>query len=250
VYSKGTYGGIDYEDWLKMDTFTLSYLEVNNQKKISDYYEAMQVVFSNKYIGGNVLSDGCTQEEIMLSTNPESLISLLIFEKLGDKEAVIIKGAKPSAETSGFNLSFKYERTYNNFNKLKGNTICLIDALNYTNDDSKEQYKLSNIMRELNKAFIGFAGEMLIDSVSTGKWGCGVQCGNPQLKLVLQWIAATRAGKKINFCSLGEGCLQKAYKIVDRFKGKALTELLLMVEIWVGDWKNNGELFEFLLNSF
>jgi len=39
--------------------------------------------------------------------------------------------------------------------------------------------------------------------IITGNWGCGVFRGNSQLKLIIQWIAASLAGKEILFCPYG-----------------------------------------------
>jgi hypothetical protein len=47
--------------------------------------------------------------------------------------------------------------------------------------DVDEQYEMSNVLRELNKALIGFT---LIEdcqnkTISSGKWGCGAFKGDP-----------------------------------------------------------------------
>ena len=54
------------------------------------------------------------------------------------------------------------------------------------------------ILRDINKAFCGFslAGEEM-DGIASGKWGCGVFGGNPYLKVLQQWIAASLAGKDV-----------------------------------------------------
>ena len=36
-------------------------------------------------------------------------------------------------------------------------------------------------------------------SVITGRWGCGAFGGDEQLKLLIQWIAATEAGRDMVF---------------------------------------------------
>lgn len=37
----------------------------------------------------------------------------------------------------------------------------------------------------------------------SGNWGCGFFNGDPQLKLLIQWIAASCAGKKLHHCPYG-----------------------------------------------
>lgn len=51
-------------------------------------------------------------------------------------------------------------------------------------------------MRELNKAYIGYSFFEEVKTVATGNWGCGVFKGDPRLKLILQWIAATLNNKE------------------------------------------------------
>lgn len=66
-----------------------------------------------------------------------------------------------------------------------------IDALK--NPDP--QYSPQIIMRELNKAYVGYSFFEEVKTVATGNWGCGVFKGDPRLKLILQWIAATLNNK-------------------------------------------------------
>lgn len=36
-----------------------------------------------------------------------------------------------------------------------------------------------------------------LEAVATGNWGCGVYHGDPRLKVLLQLMAATRAGRQM-----------------------------------------------------
>jgi poly(ADP-ribose) glycohydrolase len=40
--------------------------------------------------------------------------------------------------------------------------------------------------------------------IITGNWGCGVFRGDPQIKLIIQWIAASLADKEILYCPYGQ----------------------------------------------
>ena len=71
----------------------------------------------------------------------------------------------------------------------------------------KNQLEVPHILRDLAKAFIGFSG-VTIDpafeeekrlKVITGKWGCGIFGGMPELKLLIQWIAASMSGREMIF---------------------------------------------------
>jgi len=97
--------------------------------------------------------------------------------------------------------------------------IVAIDALSFS-PYSTTQYKVSSILREILKAYVGFSvpssvleGAVVSSSsataafasssskqfpkpfysqISTGRWGCGAFNGDFALKAVIQWIAATR----------------------------------------------------------
>lgn len=50
--------------------------------------------------------------------------------------------------------------------------------------------------------------------VATGRWGCGRQKGDPQLKAVLQWLAASVAGLPyLIFYTKGDPCLEKMERL-------------------------------------
>lgn len=45
------------------------------------------------------------------------------------------------------------------------------------------------------KAYLGFSALSVDGKIITGNWGCGVYNGDVQAKLLIQWIAASLAGK-------------------------------------------------------
>lgn len=52
----------------------------------------------------------------------------------------------------------------------------------------------------VHKAHSGFfSQDQERRAVATGKWGCGIFKGNPQLKFIIQWLAASRTGREIEF---------------------------------------------------
>ena len=68
---------------------------------------------------------------------------------------------------------------------------------------TKAQFRQENMLRELGKAFAGFSdhgGEaslVAFTTVATGNWGCGAFGGFVDLKAVLQWMAASAAGRPV-----------------------------------------------------
>lgn len=54
-----------------------------------------------------------------------------------------------------------------------------------------------NLGRELRKAYTAFSSSEFgkpYQHTVAGLWGCGLFCGNPQIKTLIQWIAASSAG--------------------------------------------------------
>ena len=90
------------------------------------------------------------------------------------------------------------------------------------------------MIREINKAFLGFGHDKKKDKILTGKWGCGIFNGDVQLKFLIQWIAASLCNKKMLFFSLGDQSLNKINSIRNMFQGKKigiLVRLLLSFQI-------------------
>ncbi len=88
--------------------------------------------------------------------------------------------------------------------------VIAIDALPAFSRRVRAQYSLDYIARELLKAYAGFSAEgaecgHLMQRIATGKWGCGAFGGEPQLKAVVQWLAASRAGRTLVFCVFDGG---------------------------------------------
>jgi poly(ADP-ribose) glycohydrolase len=56
------------------------------------------------------------------------------------------------------------------------------------------------------KAYTGFVytPEGGTKNIISGNWGCGCFNGDLQLKLLIQWIAASLAGKKLVHCPFGK----------------------------------------------
>jgi poly(ADP-ribose) glycohydrolase len=57
------------------------------------------------------------------------------------------------------------------------------------------------IKREMVKAYVGFhnGGRQPTSPVATGKWGCGVFGGDPELKAVIQWLACSACQRPMIF---------------------------------------------------
>jgi poly(ADP-ribose) glycohydrolase len=55
------------------------------------------------------------------------------------------------------------------------------------------------VRREINKAVTGFEGAGLEADedlpIVTGRWGCGAFKGDEDLKILIQWVAASEANR-------------------------------------------------------
>ena len=78
-----------------------------------------------------------------------------------------------------------------------------IDAVHFK-ENSSEQFEEEMINREILKAYAGFSSMPQEARVVTGGWGCGVFNGDLRTKLLIQWIAASLAGRETVFCPFGK----------------------------------------------
>eukprot|EP01084_Bolivina_argentea_P251158 421129_1 len=187
---------------------------------IENCENAIQIHFSNKFIGGNVLGKGCGRHEIKYLINTECLIALLLCEKMDENEAIAIVGSRQFSKYKGYGSSFEFNGGYHvskpthekNY-KLK-NCMVLIDAENYSNHLEK-QYKLQKMKRDLLKCYAGFTipiEETNLDAnveenklwIATGNWGCGTFGGDVELKFIIQWLGTSLAEKRIQYYAYGD----------------------------------------------
>lgn len=175
----------------------------------TDGHGMLQVDFANKYLGGGVLGQGLVQEEIRFLICPELIISRLFIECLEKNEAVIITGAEQFNNYSGYCDTFTWEGDFRDNTPTDSwgrrcTQVVAIDAINFK--VRMEQFKICSFKRELNKAYSGFyedGSPNHLSAVATGNWGCGAFKGNPNLKFVLQLMAASEAGRSLLYFTFG-----------------------------------------------
>lgn len=191
--------------------------------------EYLHVDFANEYIGGGVLNTGAVQEEIMFSACPELLTSLMFCSVMRDDEALVLVNAERVSRFSGYSTGLKF--VGNNLDVESGVARVAIDATCYGwGTGSIEQYTQRMILRDLNKAFVGFNHEFPRKhaTVATGNWGCGAFGGNIQLKSLLQWCAASATGRDVRYFTFRDKNAAGMGDVVRHLLTRSLTVGMLM----------------------
>ena len=186
-----------------------------------------------------------TQEEIRFVINPECLVSILFCERMNNLESILIMGAEQFSSYTGYSGTFTYTGPHEDTNPVDSCSrrcvsIVAIDATRYSGS-LDQQFQKESILRELNKAYCGFThgadGEnrTLVTPIATGNWGCGAFGGNKPLKTLIQWLAASRAGREVKYYTFKDTELSQ--------KQREITERLLDNEMTV------GQLYELLVSD-
>ncbi|KAF8818150.1 poly(ADP-ribose) glycohydrolase [Cardiosporidium cionae] len=213
------------EEW-KSCTRPLQEIHMEEAGFIEEAEECLQTDFANKYIGGGVLTHGYLQEEIRFLAYPENLVTLLFTERMSDAESIITVGAERFSDFTGYAHTFQFsgiskkEATTSSFSTLPPidgrNRPALDDrhrlpvhltAFDALQNPRKNQYTMTGLLRELRKSFCAFSGDPFeipekgasLMPVATGNWGCGAFRGDPQLKGLIQWLAASAVGRSVRY---------------------------------------------------
>lgn len=191
------------------DPAPLGPLIVDDDGVIEDAALHLQADFANRYLGGGVLSGGCVQEEIRFSVSPELLAAMIVSPVMETREAVLVHGAERFAATASYGFKMRYAGPWDDDSpRLADGTpdvsVIAIDALDFRRADASVQYEPVKMLRELEKARAGFLRDARALPVATGNWGGGAFLGDPALKAVLQWIAASSCGRAVRYFPFGD----------------------------------------------
>lgn len=218
----------------------------------------LQVDFASQWIGGGVLSAGLVQEEILFLMNPELIVSRLFTEKLGEDECLIITGSQQFSTHTGFSDSFEWAGPHADHLKRDEwlrlqRQILAIDALHFRHRG--EQYNMISVTRELNKAYCGFKRHGHDEpDIATGKWGCGAFNGDPQLKALIQLMAAAKAKRGMALFTFGdkklEADLRQTYSLLVQ-KDVTVGKLYGLLEDYCNEVRRGShvDLFDFIENT-
>ena len=148
--------------------------------------------------------------------SPECLVSLPLCEEMEPHEAILITGAERFSAYSGYGNLFNYTGPFIDPNPIddegrKYVNIVAMDAIVADDDEFSPQM----IERDINKAYVAFSANTSMDKadekspVASGNWGCGAFGGNKELKTLIQWLAASMAGRPLHYHMFGSPQLAK-----------------------------------------
>jgi hypothetical protein len=173
-------------DW-SASTLPLCPMLLMEHGSIEESPAHIHVDFANKFIGGGALENDAAQEEILFALKPELIVSMALCSYLQNEEAICIRGALQYSRHSGYGTTFRFEGDCAHGRDGPPPTVVAIDALQGC---SRIQFGHELVLRDLNKARIGFEGAT---SLATGNWGCGAFGNDHTLKFLQQWLAASEA---------------------------------------------------------
>ncbi|CBY08840.1 unnamed protein product [Oikopleura dioica] len=174
-----------------------------------DGAEFIQADFANKFIGGGTLGRGCVQEEIRFMICPELIITQLLCEEMKKEESIIVTGVQRFSRYTGYADSFRFDGAFEDplvhlrdcYGRIP-TEVFAIDAVNYVypypGDSPHDQFSARSIKRDILKAYTAFKG-CTPATIATGNWGCGAFGGDPELKFVIQMIAAALAKRPLHY---------------------------------------------------
>ncbi|XP_022743609.1 poly(ADP-ribose) glycohydrolase 1 isoform X2 [Durio zibethinus] len=199
--------------WTK-STIPLCPFQVHSSGLIEDHSTgALEVDFANKYLGGGALNRGCVQEEIRFMINPELIAGMLFLPSMAENEAIEIVGAERFSdymgETNKAFCGFLDQSKYRQYMRL----FKIMDTVQLNEAPSTSIETNGGSMTEEVRKSDEKDGQSMdpenCSGIATGNWGCGAFGGDPELKAIIQWLAASQALRPfITYYTFGLEALQ------------------------------------------
>lgn len=195
----------------RLSSISIEYLPAHSTKFQEIDHQGIDgavVISANKDIG---FGESATQEELHVGATPEACVAVLFTVRLEPDQALSINGAQPIIRFTGQRRDISWE-----FCKplAVGGRMLFMDALeldlveaNAPDTGASDELhgnilpdlSQDNINRELRKAYAAFSSWPLTSgsTVWTGLWGCGAFNGEPTVKLLILWAAASLAERRL-----------------------------------------------------
>lgn len=174
--------------WAHMDDIPLLGVEavhITEGEGIEDVEADGHANFANERLGGHIFGGAVAQEEILCGFRPELCVAIMMCERMGKDEVIVVTGAKKYSKPQGYGRSVEAIPLQPHDAPQPQVRILCMDA----------QYgatgrKPGEVDRDLVKAWLAFGGPG-VRSVSTGRWGSGMFCKSPILTFLQQYLAAS-----------------------------------------------------------
>ena len=130
--------------------------------------------------------------------------------------------------------------------------IAQADLIQTNMGKTSQSFKAANRSQAL--ATTAFTNTKFPTSVATGNWGCGELGGDPQLKLILQWIAMTEAGcNEILYCTLDDYMLVELGRLENEIKECSVETIIQLLDDYAQNRRKymhkSISLFDYLIKS-
>ena len=101
---------------------------------------------------------------------PEMMITLLFCDKMDDHEVIVTNGCNRIISFQGYSSTFRFVQEFekenvkiDGFERIWESCWVAMDARPYMMP--QDQFRMSEILREINKAVAGFSGDSLTKSI-------------------------------------------------------------------------------------
>jgi poly(ADP-ribose) glycohydrolase len=169
------------------------------------------VISANRFAGFGRTG---TQEETHVGASPEACPIVLMLPPLADDQVLVIEGAEAMTTITGYGRDAHCSGVLtldSDPEKQKAKwhtrTMLFMDALELDLASSRGLPDLlpGNFLRERSKAYTAFSSRARppYSQVYTGFWGCRTFGGNPDVKTIAQWCAASMADVPMRFVCAG-----------------------------------------------
>jgi poly(ADP-ribose) glycohydrolase len=152
------------------------------------------VVAANRHIG---FGQSASQEEVHVASSPDACPAVLVTPPLASNQVLVVRGAEAVLNITGQRREIKAmaQAAEGPLADWRQRTMLFMDALEL--DIASDLNGLPdlvprNLEREVNKAAIAFSSG-LFQVVYSPLWGCGAFGGDPFVKVMLLWCAASSA---------------------------------------------------------
>jgi poly(ADP-ribose) glycohydrolase len=192
------------------------------------------------------------QEEIRFAVSPELLFGMLLSPRMREGEAIVLRGAERFSRTRGYGASLAFAGRFDDASPRAADgtpevEVVAIDAVDYRGADARAQYTPEDVLRELNKARSGFGRDAAQRPIASGNWGCGAFGGDPALKAVIQWLAASAEGRTLRYFPFGDARVGELAAFADEARAHLASVGALAHRLFARAPGGGGELYLRLL---